>query len=162
MNRERMQTLADTVRNLQHTAEAFKGRHVPHAYVSVLMAHETRNPLRSFCMKNWIGHSKCGTAGCLAGVAAMLWPPDNRHCVSVLPYAIEVLGLSLDDSGLFTPGVFVPYEDISPEQAAAAVENVLGGMDSDAAWRQAVTAHPDRLGNVWRYEGPNLVCESAG
>lgn len=161
MNRERMRKLADTVRHLPHTADAFRDRHVPHDYASVLLKHEVRNPLRSFCMKNWIGHSECGTAGCLAGVAAMLWPPDNRQCVSVLPYAIEVLGLTLEHSGLFTPGVFVPYEDISTEQAAAAVENVLAGMDTDAAWRQAVTAHPDRLGNVWRYEWPNLVCERA-
>ena len=88
----------------------------------------------------------------------MLWPPeDGRLCVSVLPYAYEVLDLGFEMSDLFVPTIYVPYGDITGAQAAAAVENVLAGDNAFNAWRRAVTSLPDRLGRQWRFEGGILV-----
>lgn len=98
----------------------------------------------------------CGSACCIAGWANFLFPDKEEYGLEDLSLDGRVqagaelkLGLDPDTAGeLFMPSdgpffdedyeVLIPYEDITPKQAANAIRLVANGEHVKDAWRVAM------------------------
>ena len=127
MNAERLLKLADTIEKAEHF-KSFKGN-------SALF--DGGRELKGFDMTHYNNVSPCGTVGCIAGYAAMLWPSTTRmqHIPHVAAGALDLTFVDAEE--LFGPSDSIPLAEITPNQAAQALRLFADGERIDIAWYKA-------------------------
>jgi hypothetical protein len=123
MNKERMEQLATVLENSPTN-----------------VVHVPNDGYLTFDMENYLeSDQNCGTIGCIAGLAVMMFRPGElgRGLVGerVGKLAAEVLDLGWCDARrLFVPediSAFVEWTAITPQQAGHAVRNFIASEDPD-------------------------------
>ena len=132
MNKKRLLKLADTIEKAPHVV---MDEAAPEVYY-------TDNNIIGFDMSVYSAHGLCGTVGCIAGYAAMLWPPTKKSDSKfIIGIAAKALGLSEDEAEeLFVPYNLQRYRDITPLMAAQVLRLIAAGIPIDDAWEQITAA----------------------
>ena len=127
MNKKRILKLADVIEKAPHV---IMGEEVPPA------VYYTASKIIGFDMSVYNAHGSCGTVGCIAGHAAMIWPltekTDSRRIISI---AAKALGLSAEEAGeLFVPDHLNDFRAVTPAIAAEVLRSVANGISASSAW----------------------------
>lgn len=135
VNKERLIAVADYVEAM------------PHANVTYgdSSGDSTPNEITRFNMTACALEFPCGTAGCIAGVAVLLFGTDKQKATvdtspsqsrGIMATAEELLGLSHREAA----NLFVPHGrlwGLTPQQAARAIRLFVDGMLPELAWVKA-------------------------
>ena len=144
MNRERLRELADHIEAQEHLH--FTDDEITNGFTAELPEF--------FNMKTVCSDTKCGTVGCIAAHACLLFGDQGKG--TSMRKAGRLLGLGVDEGdyriALFTPGSEGEgMEDITPQQAARACRRLA---DGEADGLETVSLIEDAL---WADDDPGEV-----
>ncbi len=151
MNTSRLKTVLDRLLDLEPAPAARQAKYLNCTEMAILTSEiDKLPPVDTLDMSTYhTTGAGCRTLGCIAGVAITLypreaalfaaeWKDENGSWPDPLIAARAILGLTGDESWrLFMGRSGMTNDDlraITPEQAAAAVVNVLAGTDPDSFW----------------------------